>query len=67
MTARTVMKFPSVTFALVFFLVAAPLFAQQPAQTMPRLTTDKRVLIISIDGMRPDVLFARQKYRTSAN
>lgn len=40
---------------LAFFLAAAPLFAQEPAQSIT-LPSNKRVLIISIDGMRPDVL-----------
>lgn len=50
------MKFPAITIALVIVLVATPLFGQQTAPGNPAQSADKRVLIISIDGMRPDVL-----------
>lgn len=42
-----------IVFVLLFF--AAPLFAQQLSQSTAPLP-NKRVLIISMDGMRPDVL-----------
>lgn len=56
MTARNVMKTPFVTIAIILLLVATPLCAQQPAPGNAALPAGKRVLIISIDGMRPDVL-----------
>lgn len=56
MTARAMMKLPFSAIVLAFLLVATPLFAQQPSQKTGSLPTDKRVLVISIDGMRPDVL-----------
>lgn len=56
MTGRIVMKFPAVTIAVILFLAATPLFAQQPSLRNAALPSDKRVLIISVDGMRPDVL-----------
>ena len=56
MTARIVLKIPSVTIILALFLAAAPLFAQQSSQRNTEPLADKRVLVISIDGMRPDVL-----------
>lgn len=56
MTARTVMKFRSVTIILALLLVATPICAQQPSLRDTALPSDKRVLVVSIDGMRPDVL-----------
>jgi len=50
------MKLSSFTIVLALFLVAAPLFAEQPSRKIVSPPSDKRVLIISIDGMRPDVL-----------
>jgi predicted AlkP superfamily pyrophosphatase or phosphodiesterase len=56
MTAPTTTKFSLSAVILVLLLVATPIFAQQPSQTTSALPSEKRVLIISIDGMRPDVL-----------
>ncbi|MBI5821222.1 MAG: alkaline phosphatase family protein [Verrucomicrobia bacterium] len=55
MIARTAVRFPSFVFILVLFLATSPIFGQQAA---PRnaAPSDKHVVIISIDGMRPDVL-----------
>jgi predicted AlkP superfamily pyrophosphatase or phosphodiesterase len=41
---------------LFFLLLATPLLAEQGSQGHSSPSGDKRVLVISIDGMRPDVL-----------
>lgn len=56
---NTALFFRSVTAALALFLAAASVFAQEPAQRSAP-SSNKRVLIISIDGMRPDVLLRAQ-------
>jgi hypothetical protein len=55
-TMRTVIKIQFVTIVLSLFLISAPLFAQQPFHSNSALSSGKRVLVISIDGMRSDVL-----------
>ena len=56
MIARTVMKSPSVMFVLALFLASCPLYGQQPARPTAAPPSDKHVVVISIDGLRPDVL-----------
>ena len=43
-TARTVVRFPSAVFILACFLAIGPVFAQKAA------TSDKHVVVISMDG-----------------
>ncbi|MCX6906922.1 MAG: ectonucleotide pyrophosphatase/phosphodiesterase [Verrucomicrobia bacterium] len=55
MTARTAARFPFTIFLLALFLAASPLFGQQTAQRSAA-PSDKHVVVVSMDGMRPDVL-----------
>lgn len=49
-------KSPLTACVLAVLLAASPLSARQPDTKTPGVPGDRRVLIISIDGMRPDVL-----------
>lgn len=55
MTAKTAARFPSAIFILALFLATGPLFGQQAAQRSAA-PSDKHLVVVSIDGMRPDVL-----------
>jgi len=56
MITRAVLKIRSAAIVLLVLLAASPLFALQPLPVNAAPTSDRRVLVISIDGMRPDVL-----------
>ncbi|MBK5276324.1 MAG: alkaline phosphatase family protein [Desulfuromonadales bacterium] len=56
MTVRTMLKIPVLSIVLTLLLAATPIFAAPPSGKNDTLPSGKRVLIISIDGMRPDVL-----------
>lgn len=55
MTARTAVRFPSTMFILTLLLAVGPIFGQQAGQRNAALP-DRHVVIVSMDGMRPDVL-----------
>jgi arylsulfatase A-like enzyme len=55
MIAQTAGRFSSMIFILVFFLAAGPVFSQQAA-LRSAASPDKHVIVVSMDGMRPDVL-----------
>lgn len=56
MTARTVARVPSLFLILALFLTTGPLFGQQAIRRNAAPPSDKHVVVISIDGLRPDVL-----------